>query len=160
MSRIGNAPIELKSGTEVSINGSVITVKGKNGVLTQELRGGITAELEGNTLTVKRPSDQKAHKAMHGLYRSLVSNMVLGVSEGFKKELELIGVGFKCTNEGQLLDMSLGYSHPIHFLLPSEIKVSTTMDKGKAPTIILESFDKQLLGQVCAKIRSTRKVEP
>lgn len=160
MSRIGNAPIEILAGTEVKVDGSLITVKGKMGQLTQTLEGDITAEIEGTTLLVKRPSDAKRHKAMHGLYRALISNMIEGVSTGYKKELELVGVGFKCTNQGQLLDMHLGYSHPIHFLLPDEIKVTTAMDKGKAPAITLESVDKQLLGQVCAKIRSIRKIEP
>lgn len=160
MSRIGNAPIEILAGTEVKVDGSVVTVKGKMGELTQKLEGDITAEVEGTNIIVKRPSDAKRHKAMHGLYRSLINNMVEGVSSGYKKELELVGVGFKCTNQGQLLDMHLGYSHPIHFLLPNEIKVTTSMEKGKAPAIVLESVDKQLLGQVCAKIRSIRKIEP
>ena len=160
MSRIGKAPIEIITGTEIKIDGSLITVKGKKGELSQRLAEDITVELEDSNIIVKRPSDSKRHRAMHGLYRSLINNMVEGVSNGFKKELELIGVGFKCTNQGQLLDLSLGYSHPVHFLLPNEISVSTTMEKGKAPTIILESCDKQLLGQICAKIRSLRKVEP
>lgn len=160
MSRIGKEPIEIVAGTEIKIDGSVITVKGKKGELRQKLEGDITVEVEGSKLLVKRPSDSKPHRAMHGLYRSLISNMVLGVSEGYKKELELIGVGFKCSNQGQLLDLSLGYSHPVHFLLPKEISVVTTMEKGKAPTVILESYDKQLLGQICAKIRALRKLEP
>ncbi|MGB1315168.1 MAG: 50S ribosomal protein L6 [Chitinophagales bacterium] len=160
MSRIGNAPIEITAGTEVKIDGSTVTVKGKLGELSQVLLGDITAELNEGNVIVKRPSDQKKHKAFHGLYRSLVANMIEGVSVGFKKELELVGVGFKVSNQGQLLDMHLGYSHPIHFLLPDEIKLTTAMEKGKAPSIVLESVDKQLLGQVCAKIRSTRKIEP
>lgn len=160
MSRIGNAPIAIVDGTEISVSGSIVTVKGKKGTLTQELKDDITVEIKDNKLIVKRPTEQKRHKALHGLYRSLIANMVEGVTTGYKKELELVGVGFKCTNQGQLLDMHLGYSHPIHFLLPNEIKMETKMEKGKAPTIILESIDKQLLGQICAKIRSTRKIEP
>ena len=125
MSRIGNAPIEITAGTEVKIDGSVVTVKGKMGELRQELLGEITAELQDGNVIVKRPSDQKRHKAFHGLYRSLIANMIEGVSVGYKKELELVGVGFKVSNQGQLLDMHLGYSHPIHFLLPNEIKITT-----------------------------------
>ena len=138
----------------------MVTVKGKKGELSQELKEGITAELKDNKLIVSRPSDQKRHRAMHGLYRSLLNNMVEGVNNGIKYELELVGVGFKCSNQGQLLEMSLGYSHPVVFLIPDEVKVSTEMVKGKTPRITLESIDKQLVGQVAAKLKATRKVEP
>jgi len=160
MSRIGNNPIELPEGIEVKIDGSLVTVKGKKGELSQKLRDGITAEIKDNAVVVSRPSDQKRHRAMHGLYRSLIRNMVKGVNEGIKVELELVGVGFKCSNQGQLLEMALGYSHPVVFLIPDEVKVTTEMTKGKTPRINLESIDKQLIGQVAAKLRATRKVEP
>lgn len=160
MSRIGNAPISITKDVNVNIDGALVTIKGSKGELSQKLTDGITVEIEENNLVVKRPTEQKRHKALHGLYRALLNNMVEGVTNGYKVELELVGVGFKCSNQGQLLDMHLGYSHPIHFLLPKEIKVSTKMEKGKPPYIMLESIDKQLLGQVAAKIRATRKIEP
>jgi len=160
MSRIGNAPIEIPAGTDVKIDGSKVTIKGKKGELSQVLTGEITVEFNDSTLTVKRPTDQKRHKALHGLYRALLNNMVKGVNDGIKVELELVGVGFKCTNQGQLLEMNLGYSHPIVFAIPNEVKLETEMTKGKTPRIRLESIDKQLIGQVAAKLRSTRKVEP
>lgn len=161
MSRIGNAPINLPGGVTVTVSDkNVVTVKGKIGELTQKVDSDISISVDGGVLTVKRPTEQKRHKAMHGLYRSLIANMVKGVSEGFKIELELVGVGYRASNQGQLLDLSIGYSHPIMIVLPKEVKLSTITEKGKNPTIVLESHDKQLIGQVAAKIRSLRKPEP
>ena len=160
MSRIGNAPINLPEGVEVKVDGVAVSVKGKKGELFQEIDRDLSIEIEDNVLTVKRPTDQKRHKAMHGLYRSLISNMVVGVSEGYKIELELVGVGFRASNSGQVLEMALGFSHPVVFLIPSEVKVTTEMKKGSPPLVILESNDKQLIGQVAARIRSIRKPEP
>ena len=160
MSRIGNAPISLPEGVEVKVDGAAVSVKGKKGELFQEIDRDLSIEIEDNVLTVKRPTDQKRHKAMHGLYRSLISNMVVGVSEGYKIELELVGVGFRASNSGQVLEMALGFSHPVVFLIPAEVKVTTEMKKGSPPLVILESNDKQLIGQVAARIRSIRKPEP
>ena len=160
MSRIGNAPINLPEGVEVKVDGAAVSVKGKKGELFQEIDRDLSIEIENNVLTVKRPTDQKRHKAMHGLYRSLISNMVVGVSEGYKIELELVGVGFRASNSGQVLEMALGFSHPVVFLIPAEVKVTTEMKKGSPPLVILESNDKQLIGQVAARIRSIRKPEP
>jgi large subunit ribosomal protein L6 len=160
MSRIGNAPINLPEGVEVKVDGAAVSVKGKKGELFQEIDRDLSIEIEDNVLTVKRPTDQKRHKALHGLYRSLISNMVVGVSEGYKIELELVGVGFRASNSGQVLEMALGFSHPVVFLIPSEVKVTTEMKKGSPPLVILESNDKQLIGQVAARIRSIRKPEP
>ena len=160
MSRIGNAPISLPEGVEVKVDGAAVSVKGKKGELFQEIDRDLSIEIENNVLTVKRPTDQKRHKAMHGLYRSLISNMVVGVSEGYKIELELVGVGFRASNSGQVLEMALGFSHPVVFLIPAEVKVTTEMKKGSPPLVILESNDKQLIGQVAARIRSIRKPEP
>ena len=160
MSRIGNAPINLPEGVEVKVDGAAVSVKGKKGELFQEIDRDLSIEIEDNVLTVKRPTDQKRHKAMHGLYRSLISNMVVGVSEGYKIELELVGVGFRASNSGQVLEMALGFSHPVVFLIPEEVKVTTEMKKGSPPLVILESNDKQIIGQVAARIRSIRKPEP
>ncbi len=160
MSRTGNNPIAITEGLEVTFENEIVTVKGKKGTLSQKVIEGITIELKDNKIYVKRPSDQKRHKAMHGLYRSLIYNMVKGCHEGIKVELELVGVGFRCSNQGQLLEMNLGYSHPVVFAIPDEVKVETEMTKGKTPRIKLESIDKQLIGQVAAKLRATRKVEP
>lgn len=160
MSRIGNAPINLPEGVEVKVDGAAVSVKGKKGELFQEIDRDLSIEIEDNVLTVKRPTDQKRHKALHGLYRSLISNMVVGVSEGYKIELELVGVGFRASNSGQVLEMALGFSHPVVFLIPAEVKVTTEMKKGSPPLVILESNDKQLIGQVAARIRSIRKPEP
>ncbi|HCE84768.1 MAG TPA: 50S ribosomal protein L6 [Bacteroidetes bacterium] len=160
MSRIGNAPISLPEGVEVKVDGAAVSVKGKKGELFQEIDRDLSIEIADNVLTVKRPTDQKRHKALHGLYRSLISNMVVGVSEGYKIELELVGVGFRASNSGQVLEMSLGFSHPVVFLIPAEVKVTTEMKKGSPPLVILESNDKQLIGQVAARIRSIRKPEP
>ena len=160
MSRIGNMPIEIPAGVDVSINGNVITVKGKKGELTQVIDPRIKAEMVDGHLHFTREEDTKEEKSLHGLYRSLVHNMVEGVSEGYTKTLELIGVGFRASNQGQLLEISVGYSHPIFLMLPDEVKVETKMERNKAPLVTLESADKQLLGQICAKIRSFRKPEP
>jgi len=161
MSRIGNAPISILSGITITVDKSnVVTVKGPKGELKQAVDADITIGIEDGVLTVKRPTEQKRHKALHGLYRSLISNMVEGVSNGYKKELELIGVGYRATNTGNLLEIQVGYSHPIYFMVPNELKVETISEKGKPPVIVLEGIDKQLIGQVAAKIRAFRKPEP
>ncbi len=160
MSRIGFKPITIPDGVTVDVKGSTITVKGKLGELTQEIKGGIEFEIEEGVINVKRPSESKEAKAFHGLYRSLMFNMIEGVSKGWTKELELVGVGYKATNQGQILDLSLGFSHNIVIELPTEVKVETEMQKGKNPKIKLTSFDKQLIGHIAAKIRSFRKPEP
>ncbi|MDO8999755.1 MAG: 50S ribosomal protein L6 [Bacteroidota bacterium] len=160
MSRIGKAPIELPKGVEVTVVNGLVTVKGPKGTLTQKVDLDITVALENGNVVVTRPTDQKRHRSLHGLYRSLVANMVKGVSEGFKTEQELVGVGYRASTKGQMLELSLGYSHNISFELPAEIKVVTTADKGQNPKIMLESADKQLIGLVAAKIRSLRKPEP
>jgi large subunit ribosomal protein L6 len=161
MSRIGNLPITIPQGVDVSISDdNVVTVKGKLGELNQKVNNGITVKVEDGNVVLERPSDEKQHKAMHGLYRALLANMVTGVSEGFKIVQELVGVGYKAQAKGQLLEMSLGFSHNIYMQLPDEIKVETVTERGKSPTITLTSHDKQLLGQVAAKIRSLRKPEP
>ncbi|MCD8405552.1 50S ribosomal protein L6 [Tenacibaculum dicentrarchi] len=160
MSRIGKNPIALPQGVEVSVNGNVVTVKGKLGTLTQELKSEITAGIEDDVLTVKRASDSKDHRAAHGLYRSLISNMIEGVSKGYTKELELVGVGYRASSQGQKLDLALGFSHNIVLNIAPEVKVETVSDKGKNPIVKLSSFDKQLVGQVAAKIRSFRAPEP
>lgn len=160
MSRIGNNPISIPDGVEINIDGNVVTVKGKLGELTQRISGDITVKVEDGSLVVSRPSDSKPHKAAHGLYRSLISNMVEGVSKGFTKELELVGVGYRASNQGQKLDLALGFSHNIVLELAPEVKVETVSEKGKNPIVKLTSYDKQLVGQVAAKIRSFRKPEP
>ena len=160
MSRIGKSPVTIPSGVEVKVDGGVITVKGPKGELTQEFDSCVGVTVEGDQVTFTRESDAPAHRAKHGLYRALVNNMVTGVSEGFKKELEVIGVGYRANATGQLLELALGYSHPYIIEIPSEIKVSTVSEKGKAPIVTLESHDKQLVGHVAAKIRSLRKPEP
>lgn len=160
MSRIGKLPISIPSGVDVSIKDNVVTVKGPKGTLSQYVDPRIGVEVEGGVVVVKRQEETREERALHGLYRSLVNNMVVGVSEGYKKTLELIGVGYRAANNGQILELSLGFTHPIYMQLPKEIVVETKMERNKAPIIILESADKQLLGQVCAKIRSFRKPEP
>jgi len=159
MSRIGNNPVAIPEGVTVEINENVITVKGKLGELTQDFSG-VSVKVEDGQVLVTRPSDSKEHKAKHGLYRSLVLNMVDGVSKGWTKELELVGVGYRASNQGQKLDLALGYSHNIVLNLAPEVKVETISEKGKNPIVKLTSFDKQLVGQVAAKIRSFRKPEP
>ncbi len=160
MSRIGNAIITIPAGTTIDTKDGVVTVKGKNGEMTQNIKEGFELKNEDGQLTVVRPSESKEDKALHGLYRALINNMVTGVTEGFKKELELVGVGYRASSQGQRLDLSLGFSHNIVLELPKEVKVETTAEKGKNPTIILTSHDNQLLGMVAAKIRSFRKPEP
>jgi len=160
MSRIGKEPITVPAGVEVKLDGALCTVKGKLGTLEQDIDSIISVEIDGSTITVSRPNDEKSTRAKHGLYRSLIANMIQGVNEGFTKNLELVGVGYRAANQGQKLDLSLGYSHNIVFDIPAEVKVEAKMEKGKNPKIILSSYDKQLLGMVTAKIRSLRKVEP
>ncbi len=161
MSRIGKAPITVPAGVTIDVSkGNLVTVKGPKGELTQQVDPDLALEIEDGTLTVKRPTESKRHRSMHGLYRSLISNMVTGVSEGYKITLEVIGVGYRVANTGQLLELTLGFSHPIYFVVPQEVKVEGKMEKGKNPMIILESHDKQLIGQVAAKIRAFRKPEP
>ena len=160
MSRIGKLPINIPAGVTISIDNGVVTVKGPKGELKQEINPNITVEIEGNVCNVTRPNDEKENRAMHGLYRSLINNMVIGVSEGYKKTLELVGVGYRASNNGQVLELSLGYTHAIYLGLAPEIKVQTVSERNQNPLIVLESCDKQLLGQVCAKIRSFRKPEP
>ena len=161
MSRIGKAPISIPNGVTISVSvDNIVTVKGPKGELNQHVDSDITISQEEGQISVTRPTDQKRHKALHGLYRSLINNMVIGVTEGYKTVQELVGVGYRATNQGNTLDLVLGYSHHIVFALPPEITVATTAEKGKNPTIILESIDKQLLGQVAAKIRSLRAPEP
>ncbi|AQX04689.1 50S ribosomal protein L6 [Elizabethkingia meningoseptica] len=160
MSRIGHAIIEIPAGVTITEKDGFVTVKGPKGELTQELTSGITLEQNDGKLNVNRPSDSKQHKALHGLYRALIHNMVLGTSEGFTKQLELVGVGYRASNQGQKLELALGFSHGIVLELPGEVKVETLTEKGKNPIITLSSYDKQLLGMVAAKIRSFRKPEP
>ncbi|PZX64781.1 50S ribosomal protein L6 [Hydrotalea sandarakina] len=161
MSRIGKKPVQIPKGVTITVgNDNVVSVKGPKGELKQAVDRDIIVTVSDNTLNLSRPTDQIRHRAMHGLYRSLIANMIKGVTDGFKKELELVGVGFKASNQGNTLDLSLGYSHNIIFEVPKELKVATATEKGKNPTITLESIDKQLLGQVAAKIRSLRKPEP
>ena len=161
MSRVGKAPITLPAKTEVSVaDNNVVTVKGPKGTLTEKIDRDIIVKVEDGKVVLERPTEQKRHKALHGLYRALINNMVVGASEGYKRTLDVVGVGFRASNQGQLLELSIGYSHPIYVLLPEEIKLSTESVKGQPPRIILESTDKQLIGQVAAKIRSLRKPEP
>ena len=161
MSRIGKKPVEFPTGVTIAIGtDNVVTVKGPKGELKQAVDRDIKLEVKDGTLELVRPTDQIRHKAMHGLYRSLVSNMVKGVTEGYVKQMELVGVGFKAASTGNILDLALGYSHNIIFEIPKELKVATSQEKGQNPIITLEGIDKQLLGQVCAKIRGLRKPEP
>ena len=160
MSRIGKSPVTIPSGVEVKFDNNVVTVKGSKGELMQEIDSCVSMSIEDNAITFTRESDSPDHRAKHGLYRALVLNMIVGVSEGFKKELEVVGVGYRANANGQTLELSLGFSHPFVFEIPKEIKVSAVSAKGKAPVITLESHDKQLVGQVAAKIRSLRKPEP
>jgi large subunit ribosomal protein L6 len=161
MSRIGKKIIEIPQGVTIDISsGNLVTVKGPKGSLSQQVDPEMIIKIEDNIMTVDRPTEQKRHKAMHGLYRSLLNNMVVGVSAGYKTDLELVGVGFKAAMSGSVLELNLGYSHAIFMGLPPEISCKTAMEKGKNPTITIEGIDKQLVGQVCAKIRSLRKVEP
>jgi large subunit ribosomal protein L6 len=161
MSRIGKSPIKLASGVTVTVSpANEVTVKGPKGELKKSIDRDIKVEVKDGVVTVTRPTDQIRHRALHGLYRALLANMVKGVTDGFKKQLELVGVGYKAANQGQLLDLALGYSHNIIFEVPKELKVSTLTEKGANPKIMLEGIDNQLLGQVAAKLRSLRKPEP
>lgn len=160
MSRIGKLPIHIPAGVTVTVKDNVVTVKGPKGELSQAVNPLISVNVEGNICHVTRSNEEKESRAMHGLYRALIHNMVVGVSEGYKKVLELVGVGYRVSNQGQVIEFSLGYSHPIYLGLPNEIKVETKSERNQNPLVILESCDKQLLGQVCAKIRSFRKPEP
>lgn len=161
MSRIGKKPVSIAKGVSASMTpANELVVKGPKGELRQAIDRDIKINISGDTITIERPTDQIRHRALHGLYRSLVANMVVGVSEGFKKDLELVGVGYRAAVTGNQIDLSLGFSHNIIMELPKEIKASATAEKGKNPTITLESHDKQLLGQVAAKLRSLRKPEP
>ena len=160
MSRIGKAPIAIPAGVTVKVSGDVVTVKGPKGELSQKINPELQITVEDGHLTLTRPSDDREHRAQHGLYRALIHNMVVGVSEGYRKEMELVGVGYRAAATGQVLELSLGYSHAIYIKLPPEVKVEAKSERNKNPLIILESDDKQLLGQVCAKIRSLRKPEP
>jgi large subunit ribosomal protein L6 len=161
MSRIGKLPISIPAGVTVSIDANNnVTVKGPKGELHQAVDAAIEVKVEDSIVHVSRPNDEREIRSKHGLYRSLINNMVIGVSEGYRKEMELVGVGYRAQNNGQILDLALGYTHNIFLMLPSEIKVETKSERNKNPMIILESCDKQLIGQVCAKIRSFRKPEP
>jgi large subunit ribosomal protein L6 len=160
MSRIGKLPVTIPEKVTVTQKDNIVIVKGPKGELSQEINPAIKIEINGNELTVSRPNDERQNRALHGLYRSLINNMVIGVSEGYKKALELVGVGYRVTSTENVLDFALGYTHNIYLQVPPEIKVETKSERNKNPLVILESVDKQLLGQVCAKIRSFRKVEP
>ena len=160
MSRIGKTPIEIPQGVTVKVENNVVTVKGPKGELSQTFNPDLTVKVEDGHVVLTRPSDDREHRAQHGLYRALIHNMVVGVSEGYRKEMELVGVGYRAAATGQVLELSLGYSHAIYIKLPPEVKVEAKSERNKNPLIILESDDKQLLGQVCAKIRSLRKPEP
>lgn len=160
MSRIGKAPIAIPAGVTVEIKDHVVTVKGKKATLQQAVDPDISVEVKEDHIYVTRPSDDREHRARHGLYRALIHNMVVGVSEGYRKEMELVGVGYRAQASGQVLELALGYSHAIYIKLPAEVTVEAKTERNKNPLIILTSADKQLLGQVCAKIRSLRKPEP
>lgn len=160
MSRIGKAPIEIPAGVTVKVDNNTVTVKGPKGELTQTVNPDLTVKVEDNHIVLTRPTDDREHRAQHGLYRALIHNMVVGVSTGYRKEMELVGVGYRATATGQVLELALGFSHAIFIKLPAEVKVEAKSERNKNPLIILESDDKQLLGQVCAKIRSLRKPEP
>ena len=160
MSRIGKLPITVPAGVTVEMKDNVITVKGPKGELKQAVNPNITVEIENNEIKVSRPNDERASRAQHGLYRALIHNMVEGVSNGFKKEMEIVGVGYRGTSNGQVLELALGFSHAIYLKMPPEVTVEAKTERNKNPLITLESCDKQLLGQICAKIRSFRKPEP
>lgn len=160
MSRVGKKPISLPKGVDIKVDKDLVTVKGPKGTLTQQIDTDFTVTQEDGTLLVERPTEQKRHKALHGLYRALINNMVVGVSEGYKKELELVGVGYKAAVQGNVLELNVGYSHSIFLAVPEEIKISAETPKGKNPLVTLEGIDKQLIGQIAAKIKSLRKIEP
>ena len=161
MSRIGNLPVPIPQGVQINVSDdNVITVKGNLGQLSQQIHPDITLEIENDRITLKRPTDERTHRSLHGLYRALIFNMVKGVSEGFTTRQELVGVGYKALAKGQVLELSLGYSHNIVLELPQEIHIETVTERGKNPIITMKSHDKQLLGQVAAKLRSFREPEP
>ncbi|MEM1214761.1 MAG: 50S ribosomal protein L6 [Bacteroidota bacterium] len=161
MSRIGKAPINIPSGVTIDVTqGNLVTVKGPKGELKQQVDRDLSVGIEDGSLSVTRPTDSKRHRSVHGLFRSLINNMVIGVSEGYTTEMEVVGVGYRAENSGQLLKLTVGYSHPIYFVIPEEVKLETITQKGKAPIVKLTSPDKQLIGQVAAKIRAFRKPEP
>lgn len=160
MSRIGKMPVVIAQGVTVTVSDNVVTVKGPKGELTQDIDSRITVEVDGNEVSVKRSSDNKEDRSLHGLYRSLINNMVIGVTEGYTIKQELVGVGYRANAKGQELELSLGFSHNVVFQLPAEVKVETLSERGKNPLITLQSHDKQLIGAVAAKIRSLRKPEP
>ena len=161
MSRIGKQPVVAPGGVTISVNkDNVVTVKGPKGELKEPIDRDIQVEVKEDLISLVRPSEQIRHRAMHGLYRALINNMMVGVTDGFKKEMELVGVGFKAATQGNILDLSLGYSHNIVFEIPKELKITASQEKGENPKIVLEGVDKQLLGQVAAKIRGLRKPEP
>ncbi len=161
MSRIGRKPVAIPEGVTVTVGkDNVVSVKGKKGELKQAIDRDITVEVKDNQVRFGRPTDQIRHRALHGMYRALINNMVKGVTTGYEKKLELIGVGFKAANQGNVLDLTLGFSHNIIFEVPKELKVATQQEKGQNPVIILEGYDRQLIGQVAAKLRSLRKPEP
>lgn len=160
MSRIGLKPVSVPAGVTITIGKDKVSVKGPKGELHQAIDPDFQVKNENSEVTVVRPTDQKRHKALHGLYRALIANMVEGVSKGYKQQLELVGVGYKATAQSNVLELSLGYSHNIFLAVPSEIKVQAMQEKGQNPTIILEGIDKQLIGQISAKLKSLRKTEP
>ncbi len=161
MSRVGKSPISVPQGVTIDVSkGNLVTVKGPKGELKQQIDPDLSIKMEDGTFTIDRPTDSKRHRSIHGLYRALVNNMVEGVSNGYKYDLEVVGVGYRAENKGQLLILTLGFSHPVYFIVPEEVKVETKTEKGKAPIIILSSSDKQLIGQVAAKIRALRPPEP
>lgn len=161
MSRIGKLPIEIPAGLTVKVSDdNVVTVKGPKGELTQSVAKSIKVEVKDGSIELTRASESKDDRSKHGLYRSLINNMVIGVSEGYRRELELVGVGYRASNQGQVLELALGFTHPVFILLPKEVKLETKSERNKNPLILLDSCDKQLIGQVCAKIRSLRMPEP
>lgn len=161
MSRIGNNPIKLPDGVNVEVSGAnLVTVKGAKGTLSQKVDPDIKIDIEDGFVKVARPTDQKRHKALHGLYRSLINNMVIGVSEGYRKEMELIGVGYRAAVQGKALELSLGYSHNIFIGIPDDVTIKAEAQKGQNPMVLVEGIDKQLVGQIAAKIKSLRPVEP
>ncbi|MDR1676039.1 MAG: 50S ribosomal protein L6 [Tannerella sp.] len=160
MSRIGKLPIQIPAGVTVTVKDDVVTVKGPKGELSEKINPSIKVNIDNGVISLTRPGDERTYRAQHGLYRALVNNMVIGVSAGYRKELELVGVGYRASSTGQVLDLSLGYTHSIYLQLPNEVKLETKSERNKNPLIILESADKQLIGQVCAKIRSFRMPEP
>jgi large subunit ribosomal protein L6 len=160
MSRIGKAPIQIPAGITITLEKSLVTVKGPKGVLTQEIDPDIAIKIDNGVLLVERPTDQKRHKALHGLYRSLINNMVEGVAKGYKRDLELVGVGYKAAVQNNVLELNLGYSHNIYLTMPEGIAVTSETNKGQTPKVYVEGIDKQLVGQISAKIKSMRSVEP